>query len=137
MRIHAKNGNFETEQLYFNPKLPTAIGGVVKVGDYLYGTGGQGMLCLDFGTGEVKWQERALGPASLCFADDRLYLHGENGEVALVEPSPESYREKGRFAPPDQPKHSNQMEKAWAYPVVADGRLYLRDHGMLWCYAVR
>jgi outer membrane protein assembly factor BamB len=137
VRIHAKGGNFETEQLYFNPKLPTAIGGVVKVGDYLYGTGGQGMLCLDFGTGEVKWQERALGPASLCFADGRLYLHGENGEVALVEPSPESYREKGRFAPPDQPKHSNQMEKAWAYPVVADGRLYLRDHDMLWCYAVR
>jgi hypothetical protein len=78
-----------------------------------------------------------LGAASLCYADGRLYLHGENGEVALVEPSPKGYREKGRFTPPDQPKRVNEMEKAWTYPVVANGRLYIRDHGMLWCYDVQ
>ena len=85
----------------------------------------------------MKWQDRALGAASLCYADGRLYLHGENGEVALVEPGPESYRERGRFMPPGPPPHSQQMEKAWAYPVVANGRLYVRDHGTLWCYDVR
>lgn len=137
VRVKSTDGGFEAEPLYFNAKLPTAIGGAVKLGQYLYGTSGNGMLCIDFNTGEVKWQERALGAASICCADGRLYLHGENGEVALVEPSPEAYREKGRFAPPEQPKRSNQMEKAWAYPVVADGRLYIRDHGTLWCYEVR
>jgi hypothetical protein len=54
-----------------------------------------------------------------------------------VEPSAEAYKEKGRFSPPDQPKHANQMEKSWAYPVVANGRLYIRDHGRLWCYDVK
>ena len=137
VKLKAKDGGIEAEQVYFERKLPTAIGGSVKTGDYLYGTTAQALLCIDFATGKVKWEARALGAASLCYADGRLYLHGENGEVALVEPGPESYHEKGRFAPPAQPAHAQQMEKAWAYPVVANGRLYVRDHGTLWCYDVR
>ena len=85
----------------------------------------------------MKWEERALGAASICCADGHLYLHGENGDVALVAASPEGYREKGRFTPPEQPQHTKPMEKAWAYPVVANGRLYIRDHGSLWCYDVK
>ncbi len=137
VRLQAKDGGVVAEPLYFEAKLPTAIGGTVKVGDFLYGTTAQAMLCVDFKTGQVKWEERALGAASLCFADCRLYLHGENGEAALVEPSADGYRERGRFMPPEPPVHPNNMEKAWAYPVVANGRLYLRDHGCLWCYAVK
>ncbi len=124
------------EQIYFSPKLPTAIGGCVLLGDFLFGTGNQGMLCADLDTGSIKWEERALGPAAVCFVDGRLYLHGENGEVGLIEPTPKGYNEAGRFSPPDPPQHANQMEKSWAYPVVANGRLYIRDHQMLWCYDV-
>jgi outer membrane protein assembly factor BamB len=137
VRLRMKDGGVEAEQMYFEAKLPTAIGGAVKVGEYLYGTTAQAMLCLDFVSGQVKWEERALGAAALCYADGRLYLHGENGQVALVEPASESYFERGHFTPPDQPKRTNPMEKAWAYPVVANGRLYIRDHGMLWCYDVK
>ncbi len=137
VKLKPKDGGIEAEQLYFGPKLPTAIGGAVKLGDYLYGTTAQALLCLEFASGKIRWEERALGAASLCYADERLYLHGENGEVALLDASPEGYHERGRFSPPDQPKHPNPMEKAWAYPVVANGRLYLRDHGRLWCYDVR
>jgi hypothetical protein len=86
----------------------------------------------------VKWQDKSVGPASLCYADGCLYLHGENGQAALVEATPEAYREKGRFTPPGRPRHPRgAMEKAWAYPVVANGRLYLHDAGTLWCYDVR
>jgi outer membrane protein assembly factor BamB len=137
VKLQAKDGGVVAEPIYFEAKLPTAIGGAVKVGDFFYGTTAQAMLCVDFKTGAVKWEERALGAASICFADGRLYLHGENGEVALVEPTAEGYRERGRFTPPEPPAHSNPMEKAWAYPVVANGRLYIRDHGCLWCYAVK
>lgn len=137
VKLKAANGGVEVVEAYFESKLPTAIGGVVKVGDYLYGTTAQALLCVEFATGKIKWEERVPSAASICYADDRLYLHGENGDVALVEPSPESFREKGRFTPADQPKRSNPMEKAWAFPVVANGQLYLRDHGSLWCYAVK
>lgn len=137
VRLKASNGTVGVEPVHFSPKLPTAIGGTVVVGGHLYGTSASGMVCAEFTTGTLKWEERALGAASLCHADGRLYLHGESGEAALVEPTPEGYREKGRFTPPHRPQRINQMEKAWAYPVVANGRLYLRDHGTLWCYDVK
>ncbi|HKQ39727.1 MAG TPA: PQQ-binding-like beta-propeller repeat protein [Verrucomicrobiae bacterium] len=135
IKLSKKGEAFDVEQVYFNPKLPTQIGGAVKIGEHLYGTTGQGLLCADFLTGNVKWQERAVGAGSLCFADGNLYVHGENGDVALVEASPDSYREKGRFTPPDAPDRGRS--KAWAYPVVADGRLYIRDLASLWCYDIR
>lgn len=136
VKIAAQADSVVAEEVYFSAKLPTAIGGAVKIGDYLYGTTGQSLVCAEFATGRIRWEERSLGAASVCAAEQRLYLHGENGEVALVEASPEAYREHGRFAPPDQPKRSNAMEKAWAYPVVSDGRLYLRDHNQLWCFTI-
>ena len=137
VKLKAKEGGLEAEQVFFESKFPTAIGGAVKVGDYLYGTTGPAMLCVEFATGKIKWEDRALGAASLCYADGRLYLHGENGDVALVEASPEGYREKGRFTPAAQPKRSQPMEKAWAFPVVANGKLFIRDHGSLWCYEIK
>lgn len=135
VRLEADGDGVKAEQVYHEGKLPTSIGGAVVVDGYLYGTNSQGLVCADFATGEVKWQDRCVGAGSVCYADGRLYVHGENGEAALVEADPEAYREKGRFTPPDQPDREGRM-KAWAYPVVANGRLYLRDQGLLWCYNV-
>ena len=126
----------DASEVYFTPKLPTAIGGAVLVEGYLYGSNGQGVLCADFKTGDVKWQDRSVGACSVCYADGRLYVHGENGgDVALIEATPEAYREVGRFAPPEQPERGKS--KAWAYPVVANGRLYIRDLGALWSYDIK
>ena len=69
--------------------------------------------------------------------DGYLYLHGENRDVALLEATPDAYKENGRFTPPNQPQHTTAMEKAWPYPVVANGRLYIRDHGTLWRMTLR
>jgi outer membrane protein assembly factor BamB len=137
VRIKAGDGGgaVTAEPVYFNTKLPTAIGGAVLVGDHLYGAGGQVLVCADFKTGGVQWTDRSVGAGSVLYADGRLYLHGENGEVALAEATPEAYRERGRFTPPRQPDRGRS--KAWAYPVVANGRLYVRDLGVLWCYDVR
>lgn len=136
--IHLKknNGNIMPEEVYYSPKLPTAIGGAVLVDGHLYGTSGEALLCVEFTTGNLKWEARTIGPASLCYADGHLYLHGEEGEVALVEVSTQEYREKGRFSPPDLPDRPNRG-KAWAYPVIANGRLYIRDGDRLWCYDIR
>jgi outer membrane protein assembly factor BamB len=137
VKLKSKPDGVGMEEVYFSPKLPTAIGGVVRVGDFFYGTTGEALLCIELINGNVKWGERALGAASLCLADNRLYLHGENGEVALVDALSDGYHERGRFAPPDQPARLNQMEKSWAYPVVANGRLYIRDQNLLWSYDIR
>jgi outer membrane protein assembly factor BamB len=137
VRLKTAGDGVVVEPVYFSPKLPAAVGGSVLVGDHLYGTGNTGMLCVELATGAVKWEDRALGAASLCVADGRLYLHAESGEVALVEANPEAYRELGRFTPSDLPGRAQQMEKAWAYPVVAGGSLYVRDLDRLWSYRVK
>ena len=132
-----KDGAFTVEEIYSNGKLPVGLGGVVKVGDYFYGSGGTAAMCVDFKTGTVKWEERSIGAGSLLVADKRLYIHAESGDVALIEPSAEGYREKGRFTPPGLPSRANPMEKAWTYPVIANGKLYIRDKQSLWCYDVK
>jgi outer membrane protein assembly factor BamB len=129
-----EGGGFEPEQVYFGKKLPLAIGGAIKLGDYLYGSTGDALVCIEFATGQLKWEERSIAPASLLFADGRLYLHGENGSAALVEATPDGYRERGRFDPPEQPNRGSA--KAWAYPVVANGKLFIRDGDRLWAYAI-
>jgi outer membrane protein assembly factor BamB len=130
-------GGIVAEQVYYTRGLPQSVGGAVLLGDYLYGTTGEGLVAVEFISGKIKWQAESIGGSSIAYADGHLYLHGENGDVALVEATPEGYREKGRFTPPDQPKHRNAMEKAWVYPVVANGKLYIRDLGTLWCYDIK
>jgi outer membrane protein assembly factor BamB len=134
--LKASPDGVAAEQVYFTRGLPNTLGGSVLVGDHLYGTTTEGLVAAEFLSGKLKWQDKSIGPGSVVFADGHLYLHGENGEVALVEATPEAYREKGRFTPPDPPKHSNRGEKAWTYPVIANGKLYIRDLGTLWAYDV-
>ena len=135
VEIKNDNGAFDAAQVYLSAKLPNAIGGTIKIGNYLYGTNRSAIECVDFKTGDIKWSERGIGTGAICYADGNLYLHGENGEVALVEASPKGYHERGHFTPPDVPEHSG-MARAWAYPIVANGRLYVRDLEHLWCYDV-
>jgi outer membrane protein assembly factor BamB len=137
VRLKAGPAGVVAEQVHFTRGLPTSLGGAVLVGDHLYGTTAEGeLVAAEFLSGKIAWQEKSHGPSSIAAADGLLYLHGENGEVALVEATPEGYREKGRFTPPDPPKHRNAQEKSWAYPVVAAGRLYIRDGVTLWAYEI-
>ncbi len=140
VRLKSEGGGVAAEQVYFERGLPNSIGGSVLVGDYLYGTAGTGLVAVEFTTGKVKWQAESIGSGSVAYADGHLYLHGENGDVALVEATPEGYREKGRFTPPAQPKRNRlgpYPEKAWTYPVIANGRLYIRDIWTLWAYDIK
>jgi outer membrane protein assembly factor BamB len=137
VRLTADQGTVKAEPAYFDTKLPTAIGGVLLLNGYFYGSNGPSLLCVEFKTGEVKWSNRSIAPVSMCLADGRFYLHGEAGDLALIEATADAYRELGRFTPPDRPARRQAMEKAWVYPVIADGRLYVRDMDCLWCYDIK
>jgi outer membrane protein assembly factor BamB len=123
---------FEAEPQYFINKFQNHHGGVVLVKDHLYGTNNSNLMCVEFKSGKVAWEDRCVGKGSVTYADGHLYVRGENGKVALVEAKPEKYVEVGRF---DQPNRSKQP--AWPHPVVANGKLYLRDWDVLFCYDVK
>ncbi len=132
LKLTATGESVKAEEVYNVKNLAVHHGGVVRVGDAVYGTTDGGLVCIDFKTGESKWQNRCVGKGSIAAADGRLYVRSEKGPIALVEASPEAYKELGRF---DQPDRSKQ--NAWPHPVIAGGRLYLRDQGILLCYDVK
>lgn len=135
IKVKKQDGAFVAQELYYSTKLPWASSGVVKVGDYLYGNSDPSVLCVNFKTGAIQWQERSPDLSWLA-ADGRLYFHADNGDVGLLEPSPEVYREISRFTPQNRPAAGGQA-KALASPVIAGGRLYIREQNSLWCYDVK
>ena len=134
-KITANHGKFSAEQSYSNKVMTNHHGGVVLVGKYLYGfSEGKGWTCQDFESGKDVWQKHGIGKGSLVYADGLLYLRAEAGKgtVAIIEASPDGYKELSRFDPPDR-----SDKNSWPHPVVTDGRLYLRDQDVLQCYDVR
>ena len=141
VRLKADGSDVAAEQVYFTRGLPNGIGGAVLIGDYIYGTeAARGLVAAEFTTGKVMWKTPDFGWGSVAAADGHLYFHFITGEMVLVEATPEAFREKGRFAPPNQPKKKQVgqfPEGAFAYPVIANGRLYIRDLGTLWAYDIK
>ena len=133
-KVNKAGGEFTAEQVYANQVLGNKHGGVIKVGDFVYGhADDKGWTCQDFKTGEAKWQHNQLGKGSILYADGRFYLRAEDkGTVVLIEATPDGFKEHGRFEQPDR-----SDKKAWPYPVIAAGKLYLRDMDVLLCYDVK
>jgi len=140
VRLNAKADGVAADEVYFARGLPNNIGGAVLVGNYLYGTAGDSLVAVELATGAIKWKADCIGDGSVACVDGMLFVHGENGQVALVEATPDAYHEKGRFTPPLPPKRRKLgpfPERAWTYPVIANGRLYIRDIGTLWAFDVK
>jgi outer membrane protein assembly factor BamB len=135
-KVSKAGQQFSAEEVYSNKVMINHHGGVVRRGDYLYGySDGRGWTCQEFKSGEAAWTERSkLAKGSIAYADGKLYLRAESGRgtVLLIEASPGGFIEKGRFDQPDRSdKHS------WPHPVIANGKLYLRDQGVLLCYDLK
>jgi outer membrane protein assembly factor BamB len=131
------DGGSKAEVVYATKKMKNHHGGIILVDGYLYGAnGGNGetpsLVCLDFKTGNVMWEEQKAGKGSLAYADGCLYYRDENGPILLIEANPQKYVELSRFNQPERSK-----AKAWPHPVLANGKLYLRDQNVLFCYDVK
>jgi outer membrane protein assembly factor BamB len=131
------NSGSKAEVVYATKKMKNHHGGIVLLDGYLYGAnGGNGetpaLVCLDFKTGKVMWEERKAGKGSLAYADGCLYYRDENGPMLLVEANPKEYVELSRFNQPERSK-----AKAWSHPVIANGKFYLRDQNILLCYDIK
>ncbi|MEN1679849.1 MAG: PQQ-binding-like beta-propeller repeat protein [Planctomycetota bacterium] len=132
--------DFSVTEVYKNKVMKNKHGGVVLIDGYVYGhSNPDGWTCQDFATGKRVWSERSeLGMGALGYADGMLYLlDKDTGDVALVEPSPEGYEERGRFTLDPQSEIRKPRGRIWVHPVVSDGKLYLRDQELLFCFDVK
>ncbi|MDR0869695.1 MAG: PQQ-like beta-propeller repeat protein [Planctomycetaceae bacterium] len=133
-KVSAANGTFKAEQIYEDKTLQSHHGGIVQVGGYFYLLTQRELVCVEPKSGEVKWKDRSVGKGSVMSADGKLILRSESGDgvVALVDPSPDGYKEISRFSQPDR-----SGKNSWTYPTVYDGKLYIRDQGLLLCYEIK
>src|SRR6185369_11787145 len=132
-KITPNGGKFSAQQVYANKVMVNHHGGVIKLGDSLYGySDGKGWTCQDFKSGAAKWQNKEkLGKGAIAYADGNFYLRQEDspGTVAIIEASTSGYKEHGRFNPPNR-----SDQQSWPHPVISGGKMYLRDQDVLLCY---
>jgi outer membrane protein assembly factor BamB len=119
------------QEVYFTKEMRNHHSSSILIGDYLYGFSSGILTAMRFDTGAVAWRDRSVGKGSLVYADGHLYAFSENGVVGLLEANPTAYVEKGRF------RIQQGSLPTWTHPVIAGGRLYLRDQNTIYAYDVR
>lgn len=132
----------KAEQVYTNNKnLANHHGGVVRVGDYVYGhSDAGGWTCLPFKQTDAEpvWQHQKFGKGSILFADGHLLCYAErSGELTVIKASPDGWKEVGKMSLPKKSPTDKKSGAIWAHPVIADGKLYLRDFDYLFCFQLK
>lgn len=131
----------EAKDVWQNTTMKNHHGGVVKVGDHLYGfSDGGGLICQDWATGEMVWneKERYTTKGSVHVAEGKLYaLNEDDGTLTLAEASSDGFEQLGQFQLDPQSENRNPKGKVWTHPLVIGGKLFLRDQEIIVCYDVK
>jgi outer membrane protein assembly factor BamB len=129
LKIDTRDGVPTVSEAWSSRSMKNHFGSSVLVGDHIYGFDNATLRCISAATGERVWARRGFGKGTLVTADGMLYVLSDGGVLALIEATPEEYREKARF--------QAMTGKAWTAPALAQGRLYVRDQDELSCLDVR
>ena len=130
LELTAEGSRVSAREVYFTNEMRNHHASSVLVGDHLYGFSSSILTAMHFTTGKVAWRDRSVGKGSVIAADGRLYLFSENGVVGLADINPAQYVERGRF------QLRTGSLPTWSHPVVAGGKLYLRDQDNIYAYDV-
>ena len=131
LRLTPGGRTVTASEVYFNRDMRNHYSSSVLVGDYLYGFSSSVLTAMKFLTGAVAWRDRSVGKGSVTYADRHLYALSEDGVAGLIEATPAGYKEKSRF------EISKGNFPTWTPPVIANGKLYLREQDNLYCYNIK
>ncbi len=141
--------DFQPKDLYGvkeQKTLKNSLGGVVLVDGKVYGHSGSGLVCQDLKTGKTVWSERNVldetRSAAILAADGMLYLLSQEGTVALAKATPKEFELVSEFNLPQlsaytKTRPTSIYSKVWNHPAIANGRLYVRDCELIYCYEVK
>jgi outer membrane protein assembly factor BamB len=123
--VKGGNGRLETRQVYFNNLMRNHFSSSVRYKDHFYGFHEAELTCMEVKSGQVVWSQRGFQKGSLIRADDTLIVLGERGQLALVKASPAAFEQKAAY--------QVVRQKTWTPPVLAQGKLYIRDQDKVIC----
>jgi outer membrane protein assembly factor BamB len=141
LQMIPKGTGIQIKEVFYhnNRSLQNHHGGLVRQGDYIYlchGHNAGNPVCYNWKTNQIQWKQsqRSLGEGSACllFADGHLYIRYEKGTMVLAEANPLSFKLKGKFRLP-----YDSGFPSWPHPVIAHGKLYIRDQDVLMCFDVK
>jgi outer membrane protein assembly factor BamB len=137
LKLTTKDGKPAVEELWSNPKLTCYFSTPVAVGNELYLATGRlippasmTLNCVDAATGKERWKREKIGKyhtALLRTGDNKLLMHSDTGELTLIEPNPDAYRELCK---------AKICGETWAHPAISGGRVFVRDSKELICVPV-
>jgi len=135
--IELGTGNSATE-LWYQKAMQNHHGGVVQIGDYFYGSSDKAFVCQDRESGEMKWAERRIKKGALAYADGLFYhVQEDDGQVLLFSADETRAIAKGAFTLTPQTERRDPKGRIWVHPVISNGKLYLRDQEIIYCYDIK
>ena len=131
--LQLQNGGRNVKEIWKTDKLENLLGGLVKIGDYVYGSGesNKNWFCVDWKTGDIKYQDKSLTIGNVIANKDMLYCYTQRGDVALVKADPEKMEISSQF------KITKGTAQHWAHPVINNGILYIRHGDALMAYPIK
>ena len=133
----------KSKDVYLNKAMMNHHGGVILLDNFIYGYSDKGgWMALDFRNltadkEDPAWKSNKLEKGSITFGDGCFYCYSQKGTCALIDANPKEWKELGRFDIPAKSKFPRKSGAIWTHPVVANGKLFLRDHELLFCYDVK
>jgi outer membrane protein assembly factor BamB len=140
LKLSRAGEGIKADVVYRNKLMKNHHSGVILVDGHVYGCSDPiGWVCQEFETGKAVWEDRFfLDKGSMAWADGHLYCYSEDsGEVVLVKATPKDWQKVSRFTIPEKTKIARKQGKIWTPPVIANGRLYLRDNDLIFCYDIK
>ena len=127
-----------SKELWYSKAMQNHHGGVIQIGEFFYGSSAQSWVCQRKSDGQMVWSDRKIRKGAVAFADDRFYHVQENdGKVLLIQADENASQIKGSFVLQPQTKRRSRKGKIWVHPVIANGKLYLRDQEIVYCYDIQ
>jgi len=124
--IKQDGGKWTVEELWRNGNMKTKMTNAVVRDGMAYGLDEGILSCIDIASGAKKWKRGKYGHGQVLLIDDLLLVQSEQGDVALVEATPEGYRELTRF--------SAVSGQSWNYPALSGNKLLVRSDEEAACY---
>lgn len=119
-------GRWESSLLWKTPRFKSKFSNLLLIDGFLYGLDDGRMACLEVATGDLRWKEARYGHGQLLLVEDRILVVTEEGDLALVAPASDGFKELAR--------HPGLDFKTWNPPAFVGDRLLLRNEREMVCY---
>jgi outer membrane protein assembly factor BamB len=131
LQIHHEDGNWSAVERWATNRLKPSFNDFVVHNSHIYGLDDGILTCVDLADGQRVWKRGRYGHGQMLLLAEQgvLLILSERGEAVLVAASPEGHNELGQFQAIES--------KTWNHPVLAHGRLYVRNSETMAAFELR